>query len=418
MPPEYVLHPRLFTESREVRIEKTLELKIDEKKIPYRSAYVKSLSKSKKRKRDEIESYREKALEELIPHYSERLYLTLAASEELGFSNLIELKQHTSLSGIKALTDEAEKFLHDTEYVSREMLEWLFMKDMELPLKDASEGDLNFLLSSFELKAGFPKKDYTVPAARVLDDSGLVNSSAVNAESGKRAGKAPGSFLFLTSPPAEMAVSIFPEGGPGDYENYLSALGGALSFVFTDQDESFEHRFLRDPVNTELFSELFKGLVYEPTWHERYIDFERSEDFFKLLNLRRLMQARFAAGRAVYEAALYSGESEENLKAMYKEVMEKALHTQVSEGDYLLEPDIRKPMQSIAKLRSLMMEPYLSKYLKERYDEEWWRVGDAGSELKGIWSRGGRESSADIASLVGFNNASDELRSVFERELG
>ena len=399
-------------------LESKLTLNLGEEKIPFRSSPVAILNETKKKKRDEIDASREIAQAELAQHYSERLYLTLAASEELGFSDYGELMEHIDRRGMAALTDEANKFLRDTEYVSKEMLEWFFMKHMELPLKDASHSDIAYLLNSFELKGGFPDKDYTISAARVLDDSGLVNSSDVKAESGKRAGKAQGSFLFLTLPPGEMAVSIYPAGGPEDYEGYLGSLGSALAFAFTEKDDDFEYRYLRNPDHTEIFSELFKNLVCEQKWLDRYIDCERGDDFYKLLYLRRLMRARLTAGRVIYERSLYSGEDRESLKALFKEIMDGALHAAVPEGDFLSEADIRKPMHSPADFKSLLLEPSLSNYLKERHDEEWWRVPEAGSELKNLWSVGGRVGLEDISGLTGFDGTADELRSVFERELG
>lgn len=390
-------------------LETRLRLKVDEKKIPYRSAQAESINEPKKKKRDDLRNSLIRAQKELAPHYAERRYLNLEAYEELGLGG-----EHESTSFI----DEAKRFLKDTDYVSSEMLEWFFTKQMELPVKDASYDDLCYMLSCFELKAAFPQDEYEIPGARVLDDCGLVNSSEVNSESGIRAGKLPGSFLFLTSPPAEMAVSIFPVGGPKDYEDYLSALGSALSFVFTDRDEHFEFRYLRDPVTTELFSELFKNLIYDRKWLDRYIDYDRGKDFYKLLFLRRLMNVREVMANLIYMDRFCSEENEEGLRVIYKETMESALFVQVSEWGFMTPLDIRKNLHSAHVFESILMEQNLSKYLKENFDEEWWRVPDAGSELIGIWSQGGRIFSHDIEELTGSKPSASELRSLFERELG
>ena len=398
-------------------LEATSTIKIGKKKIPYRSVYQKILDEPKKKKRDETESRRLEAQEDLIPHLKEIIYQTAGASESLGFPNFKELKEKTELGDTSALIQEARLFIDDTEYVSKEMMEWFLTRYMELSLKDSSASDLSFMLNSFELKGGFADNEYFIPAARVLDDSGLVNRSDVPVDSDKRAAKAPGGLLFLTSPPSEMAVSISPAGGPEDYEAYMGALGSALSYAFTDRDDNFEYRCLRDPVQTEIFAELFKNLIFERKWLDRYIECERGEDFYKMLFLRRLMSARKEAARLIYDASLYSGESLDNLPDIYKEIMEKALHAGVSERDFLNTVDVIRPMRSFSRFKSKLIEPALSKYLKERFDEEWWRVSDAGAELKSLWSSGSRCCSEDISGMSGFDGTRASLRRIFEREL-
>jgi hypothetical protein len=406
------------------RIDKILSLearsvlKIGKKRIPYRSALQKILNEPKKQKRDEILSHRTEVQEKLIPHLLEMRYETAGASENLGYSSYSGLMDYTAGTDITVLSQVAKLFIRDTDYISKEMLEWFFMKHMEFPLKDSTWADVAFMLNSFDLKAAYSENDYTVCAAKVLDDSGLVNSSDVSVDSEKRKGKSFGSYLFPTSPPHEMSVSIFPAGGPYDYEAYLSALGSALSYAFTDRDEDFEYRCLRDPSLTKTFSEVFQNLVYERKWLDRYIDYDQGDDFFKLLFLRRLMYTRLAAGRLLYEGLLYSGESIDSLPDIYKEIMEQALHTRVSGRDFLTPEDIREPMLSVSRFKALLIEPYLSKHLQETYDEQWWRVKDAGTELKNIWSEGGRCRLEEISETSGFDGTAAELRGIFERELG
>ena len=402
---------------RILTLEASSTIKSGNNRIPYRSSETQLMNEPKKKTRDEIETNRTKPLEKLNPLLLETVYLAGGASENLGFSSYLELKEHTESIDTEALSEEAKVFIRDTEYVSKEMLEWFFVKLMEFPLKDASSADLSYMLNSYELKGGFPKKEYVTCGARLLDDSGLVNSSAVFADSEKRKSKSFGSYLFPTSPPNEMKVSIYPAGGPYDYESYMSALGSALSYAFTDMDDTFEYRCLRDPAQTEIFSELFKRLIFDRKWLDRYIDKERGDDFFKLLFLRRLMAARSEAGRAVYQVLLYSGEDKGNIEETYKDIMEEALHVRVNEKDFLTVLDVREPMRSVYRFKALLSEPSLSKHLKEKFDYEWWRVKEAGAYLKNLWSQGGRCTSNELFETSGFDGTSAGLREIFESEL-
>ena len=397
-------------------LEATRELSIGKKRIPYRSAMPEILREPGKQKRDGIERHRAGVVEELNPVFREKLYIEAGCSESLGFASYVELREHTGGAGIRALSEEAKLFIRDTEYISKEMLDWFFMKRMGFPSKDATACDTAYMLNSFELGRAFPKTEYTLCAARLLDDAGLTNSADVTVDEVKRSGKAFGGLFFLIDPPLRMAVSILPAGGgPVNYESYLGTMGSALSYAFTDREEDFELRYLRDSGQTEIFSELFKNLIFERRWLKRYLGIDEDSDFYRFLYLRRLIAAREDAGRLVYEVKLYGNEDVNGLQAIYKEIMEEALLCEVNEWDFL---NIREPLTSAGRFRARLIEPSLRKYLQENFDEEWWRVEDAGSYLKGIWCKGGNLQFCDIAETVGFQGSASELKETFERELG
>jgi hypothetical protein len=400
---------------RILAFETTKELRIGKKRIPYRSAQTKTLNEHKKQKRDEIERHRTEVLEELNPYLGEKLYLTGGTSETLDFTSYAALKEHIEGDSIGALSEEAKLFIRDTEYIAKEMLEWFLMRRMGFPLEDAAYYDAAFMFNSFELGGAFKKDGYTRSAARMLDDSGLTNSADVKVESAKRAGKAPGGLFFPIAPPLEMAVSIFPAGGPADYESYLGALGSALSYAFTEGDDDFEYRCLRDRAQTEIYSELFTNLIYERSWLKRYLGIDEDMDFYKFLFLRRLMKAREDAGRLIYGQRLYGGGDVNSLPDTYKEIMEEALQCEVNERDFL---NTREPLLSYSRFKARLIAPSLRNYLRENYDEEWWRLPEAGGYLRSIWSKGGRYTSRDIAESTGYDGSTALIKETFERELG
>ncbi len=60
----------------------------------------------------------------------------------------------------------------------------------------------------------------------------------------------------------------------------------------------------------------------------------------------------------------------------------------------------------------------LSSYLKERFDEEWWRVPDVGEFLKGLWRDGGRITLEELAvKTVEMPRGAEYLRRVIEKEI-
>ncbi|MEZ4547009.1 MAG: hypothetical protein R3B51_04505 [Thermodesulfobacteriota bacterium] len=60
----------------------------------------------------------------------------------------------------------------------------------------------------------------------------------------------------------------------------------------------------------------------------------------------------------------------------------------------------------------------LSNYLKEKFDEEWWRVPDVGEFLKGLWRDGGRITFEELsAKTVEMPCGADYLRQAIEEEI-
>jgi hypothetical protein len=196
---------------------------------------------------------------------------------------------------------------------------------------------------------------------------------------------------------------------------YLGALGSALSYAFTEGDDDFEYRCLRDRAQTEIYSELFTNLIYERSWLKRYLGIDEDMDFYKFLFLRRLMKAREDAGRLIYGQRLYGGGDVNSLPDTYKEIMEEALQCEVNERDFL---NTREPLLSYSRFKARLIAPSLRNYLRENYDEEWWRLPEAGGYLRSIWSKGGRYTSRDIAESTGYDGSTALIKETFERELG
>ncbi len=390
---------------------------VGKKRIPLRAADAEIVSEPKKHKRDEILSRRNEKLKKLLPLLQQKLALTTETSEILGFPDYSILRDEIDGLGIALLIEQAKLLLRDTDYVSREMFGWFFPKVIDMKLADASIHDMACLLNAGELRGYFPAKDIMSISRQMLEECGLSSQGSIKLDMEKRKGKAAGCFCFPLNPPREIAASIYPEGGVRDYESYLKCWGHSLCYAFTEADDDFEIRFLREEALVGVFSGLFGNLIYEPKWLKKYLRIDTEGDFLRFLYLRRLMSARIAAANTIYESELYKNPDSAEMPGLFRGTMENASHCKVNESEYLAE--LARPLGSVSLFKGILIEPVLGHFLKESFDEEWWRMPEAGDFLKGIWRDGGRISTEDLSKKIGSGGPDTVMISrVFEKALG
>ncbi len=383
------------------------------KKLTLRSAEAALLSEPKKHRREEIAAAGTKVFSVLDALCLRKLDVMTECSESLGFRSYGELIDKTSDGGIAVLKNEAAKFLADTDYISRDMLGWFFMKKMELPLKDASIRDMTYLFNSSELRSSFAKIEPALLTGKVLEGMALSPYRIPECDAGKRAGKEVRGISLPLNPPSETSFSIYPAGGIHDYESLLGCLGHALSYGFTDPDDDFELVFLRDPWLPGLFSELFSGLASEPTWLKRYPKIDAGGDFFKFLQARRIMAARIEAGRAIYAHELFTSVDRSGLPETFADIMSGAAKCRADRRDYVA--DFISPVLPPFRFKAVLAAPGFRRHMRERFDEEWWRTSAAGEYLSGLWSAGGRLTLSSLLGAYG-SGAPDSETAVMDLE--
>lgn len=339
------------------------------------------------------------------------------SAQALGFGDYGKLVEKTSGFGALETTAAAKAFLADTEYASKDLLTWFLAGRLELKRAQAEEHDLAFLLNSGELKGNFPRRDMLSFSRPVLEASGLTPEGGITYDGERRPAKVSDGVSIPLDPPIKTGISIYPVGSVRDYEHFLGSLGRALSFMFTEREDYLEFRWLRDSSTESVFGSLFRDLVHEPKWLAKYPRIDEGGDFRRFLGLRRLMSARRLAALSVYEADLFENSETESMPEHYERIMGAALHCRIDAGGYL------RPLTMLTRASSAFYgaasAPELSNYLRERFDEEWWRVPGAGEYLKGLWQEGGRITPERLAAGTGTRSGDAScLRLEIEKELG
>jgi hypothetical protein len=273
------------------------------------------------------------------------------------------------------------------------------LRKIDVRLKDASLSDITFLFNSAELGGYFPKPDFESFTETVLGGMSLRPTRSASFDTVKRIGKTADGFSLTLGPPIETALSIFPVGGIHDYESLLGCLGHSLCYAFTDPEDDFEFVFLRDPYLADIFSRLFGDLTYEPGWLKRYLRIDTGGDLHNFLHLRRLISARIEAGRALCTREIYGGGDSGEMSALLTDIMSGAAKCRYDGRRFL--PEFLSPVSSPFKFKALLSMPCLRIFMKESFDEEWWRTSAAGDYLRGVWLEGGRITGDSLITRCG-----------------
>jgi len=383
-------------------------------KIPFRSSKAALLKKSKKQETQEIQEKRDDVLSKLNQLYLRQYAYKQKDSHDLGFSSYLHMYEATQGLNTSELVEKAKEFIRDTEYISRDLLRWFLLKRMDIKLKDANLNDMFYLINSFEL-GSLPKMNPHSMAKALLAETGLNPQAKIMFDSEKRKGHITGSRCYASNPGVEILISTNTQVGIWDYESFLGSFAEGLSYGFTEPDDYFEYKYLREKSFLGLFSELFKNLVFEPGWIKKHFRLDAENNFLTFLYLRRLMLARILSAKLMYEAALYQGQ--ENKAEIYKEIMEIATHVKANKHDYLIE--IEPHLSSADSFKATILEPQLRTYLIDNFDEQWWREKEASEFLVNVWKTGGRTSVNNISEKYGFGDTDlNDLSQIFEEVLG
>jgi len=398
-----------------LEIEASSTFNVAKSKVPFRKFKSALLKKSKKEETEDIIEKRDGILEKLNQLYLRQYAYKQKDSHDLGYSSYLSLYETMESHDAQVLIELAKEFIRDTEYVSRDLLDWFLTKKMDLQIEDATVYDMFYLLSSYELKNSFPKLTPHSMAQSLLDETGIMLPTVIKFDTESRNGHIEGSFLYPSNPGVEILISSNIEGNIFDYESFLESFGHALCYGFTDRDDYFEYTNLREKSYVKIFSALFRNLFFEPSWLKREFRMDAENDLLKYLNLRKLMQTRILCAKVIYEIGFYK--NQENKAEMFNETMKIATHCKPDTKTYVC--DIQPHLSSLDSFKGWLVEAKLRRYMLENYDEQWWREDSASEFLTSIWETGGRTSVATLSKKCGIGDLNiSELLQTFVKALG
>ncbi|MCH8028868.1 MAG: hypothetical protein IH874_02920 [Candidatus Dadabacteria bacterium] len=338
-------------------------------------------------------------------------------SSALGYDSYLSLFNEVDGLEIDSLKTQAEAFLKETEYVYRDLLVWFLDKKLGINIKDAKWHDLSYMINSHELSGYFKTGELSAVVKKLLRDLGVLEIERIKFDLEPHPAKARLTPALPLPATGAAVFALHPVGSVEDYELFLHETGAALFLVFADPEDFFEFRWLREPTASECFGYLFERFLLEPKWLKRCLKLDADRDLLTLLYFRALAKVRNTAGRLLYSLALHEDGDFTTKTELFIQILDSATMCEHDTLHYLLDEEPFLHTASILRGAALALPTFA--LLTERFDEEWWRVPQAGQYLTNIWEAGGRTTSETLAREAGVEKPDlSTLVEMFQKALG
>ena len=301
------------------------------------------------------------------------------------------------------VSEACEGFLRDTDALARDLGGW--MLEHHTGARAAPGGaerhDLLHFLHSPSFAAAFPRGELlrTVRRWAEMLRLDLASGGTIALEEETRPLQPAGSRAVAVDPPHDVRVVLYPSEGPRALGGLLDAIGRAQLRAGPPPDAPPEDLWLGDAALEPASGALLSGLLLDPAWLRRCARTDLSRDDERALAVAALLEARLDAARALASLeALRDGLSARAAQA-YRDLHSRAALTDIAAP--LAPRDLDPWLRSWGVLRGRALAARMRDFLRDRFDEDFWRNPRALPALHGLWSRGGRPTAAELWAEVG-----------------
>jgi len=307
----------------------------------------------------------------------------------------------------------SEKVLGGTDAVLSDLGFWLLERHTGAKPGSAARHDVLHLLHAPRCAGAFPAGEMH-RAVRRWAEMLRLDFQGVKVDDEDRPLKHRGAHAEPIDPPWEVALTFLPQEGPWALSRLLAALGIALLRTGPPPEAPPEDLWFGDPAVARACAALLEGLVRDREWLRRCAKAELARDDERAIAIAAVIDARLAAARTL--AALQAHESGLGSKAAaaHRDLFVRATGAELPAGLALC--DLDPWLGGFAELQGRALAARIAAFLRERYDEDWWRNPRAAASLNGLWARGGRPTCAELWTELGGEPAVDPL--VFDLSQG
>jgi hypothetical protein len=292
----------------------------------------------------------------------------------------------------------ANGILEGTDAISADLGAWLLERHSGVKSGAAQRHDVLHLLHAPRCASAFPSGEMQRTVRRWSGMLGL-DLSEVKVDDDDRPLKWPGAHAEPLDPPYEAGLTFLPAEGPRPLAALLGATGAALLSVGPPADAPPEDLWLGDPAVRHGCAALLAGLVREPGWLRRCARVELSRDDERAVAIASVIDARLDGARIL--ASLQAQESGPGSRALaaLRDLHVRATGAELPAG--LAFSELDPWLDDLAQLQGRALASRARLFLRDRYDEDWWRNPRSASSLHGLWGRGGRATCAELWAEMG-----------------
>lgn len=278
--------------------------------------------------------------------------------------------------GIDEAASEAEDVLAATDDAWRELSAWTLERRLLVPRDEATEADVLCLLAGPGLAAPFPAGGARLAAEATGASVGLWPAAVALATTDPLVAAEPHAARPAKDE-VRLAFVASPPDGPAPWQEALRAVGTAAAMAAIHPDHGPALRLLLAR-HAEAVGAVLATLLLEPTWVARHAA-ALGRDQLRALALTHIAAVRLGAARTLSGAALLRHGPSEDAREVATAAWQRALGVPPSPWRWLW--DTAPLLMDARRLRLDAAAVRRAEALRERFDEQWFRVPEAGVAL-------------------------------------
>lgn len=307
-----------------------------------------------------------------------------------------------------------EEILGGTDAIAQDLGAWLLERHTGARWGAAERHDVLHFLHAPRFASAFPRGEQERSVRRWGEMLRFDPSAggAVKLDADDRPLKWPGAHAEPLDAPFEVGLAFLPAEGPRALGELLAAVGMAQLRAAPPDDAPPEDLWLGDPAVLHACGAALSQLLLEPEFVRRCARAELAPDDQRALAMGAVLDARIDAARAL--ASLQAHESGLGAKAAqaHRDAFARATGADLPAGLALC--DLDPWNAALARLEGRMLAARARVFLRERYDDDYWRNPRAAASLQGLWGRGGRPTLAELWAEMGGEPSSDPLLGLYD----
>jgi len=290
-------------------------------------------------------------------------------------------------------SDWAARALDGTDAVANDLGRWLLQRHAGVKPGTAGRHDVLHLVHAPRCASAFPAGEMERTVRRWVEMLRL-DLSGVKLDAGDRPLKWPGAHAEALDPPYEAGLTFLPAEGPRALEALLGALGAALLRLWPPEGAPPEDLWLGDPVVRSACSALLEGLVRDRQWLRRCAKVELSRDDERAVGIAAAFDVRIAAARTLAAAQAHESGLGGRAAAAHRELYARATGAELPVGLALC--DVDPWLGPLFDLQGRALAARARAWLRDAFDEDWWRNPRSVASLSALFGRGGRATGAEL----------------------
>lgn len=391
-------------------------IKFEEEEVPFHDSLWYLSNVEARSKREKIDGDRREIISQMNPILKEIYHKKGESVEFLGFSSYPEMFCQLYGIDLRGLTKISKEILRETEDVYKEFLAFFLRRNLGIKLEQAKKYDLLHLLRALDYDSYFNIVDMVEKVRKCMEEMGLdiIGDGRISLDMKRGQNKRialRNKLYYSTGPEISCIPVLIPKKimlvgmlrpGKENYQAFLHELGYSLRYCHMNEELPFELKRLGDSSVSEAFAFTWDELPLDKKWLEKYLGFTKDLDFIRFCYLVKLYYLRRYAAKFYYEVLLFEDDLLEGKEEVYKAFLTEATMVEYDKEDYLY--DAEDDFYSGEYIRGCILQGQIIYYLRDHYDEEWFRREVSANFLKELWKKGGKLTAEELSKQLGYSD--------------